>query len=378
VPLDNHPVQGNSSVIEYSRQDPGPSVEQLSFSTGLQYPPPLFGLGAHMDSIDQRLFTFYVNNWCPGRTILDDSNLWLKDFASMHSNDGVRAAIQSLAGIYIYDYMPVDAIRNRVLERFTEAETRFGELLSSPARNNPENASEIITLSVLLSMQDIVLTENRLQKPYIPRWLQGFRHGEHFLQSTDQGARFWHNDNVQTSSLHNSHCIMIGRGIILSQTMMVLPAPAGFNPAQETARFGWLLYGSPADMYEIHGGCGFSKKLLYTFSQISYCAARLQQERESPFVPKSAEGILKALDEMRQWSKRPTEMRKNDSAPLGPAAFDWDTAKRGQSVIDWVHSCPPGFQIESSKDMTDVTAEAWRIAAIIYLQCRLLRSVLYL
>jgi hypothetical protein len=58
VPLDNHPVQGNSSVIEYSRQDPGPSVEQLSFSTGLQYPPPLFGLGAHMDSIDQRLFTF--------------------------------------------------------------------------------------------------------------------------------------------------------------------------------------------------------------------------------------------------------------------------------------------------------------------------------
>jgi hypothetical protein len=102
-----------------------------------------------------------VNNWCPGRTILDDSNLWLKDFASMHSNDGVRAAIQSLAGIYIYDYMPVDAIRNRVLERFTEAETRFGELLSSPARNNPENASEIITLSVLLSMQDVRVLLNK-------------------------------------------------------------------------------------------------------------------------------------------------------------------------------------------------------------------------
>ncbi|KAI9151684.1 hypothetical protein HJFPF1_08893 [Paramyrothecium foliicola] len=337
------------------------SVELVSVGSEPQYPPPQFGFDAH------------IKNWCPGRTILDDSNLWLKDFARMHSNDGVRAAIQSLAGIYIYDYMPTDAIRKRVNLRFTQAEARFSQLLNSPNTPSHENANEIITLSVLLSMQDIILTERRLKKPFIPRWLQGFRHGEHFLQATDQGTRFWDSNNVQTDTLHNAHCIMIGRGIILSQTMMVLPAPANFDPEQEAARFGWLLYGSPADMYEIHGGCGFCKKLLHVFSRITYCAARLQQERESPFVPVHAEFLLRELSEMRQWSKPPIEVKKNNPLPQGPAAFDWESAKARQSTIQWVRSLPLGFQVESAKDMTDVTAEAWRIAAMIYLQCRVLR-----
>ena len=174
------------------------------------------------------------------------------------------------------------------------------------------------------------------------------------------------------SSLHNAHCIMIGRGIILSQTMMALPAPANFDVEQEAARFGWLLYGSRADMYEIHGGCGFSRKLLHIFSQITFCAARLQQERESPFIPMTAEYILRELGELRQWSKPPTEIKDND-IPEGPAPFDWESAKTRQSTIKWVRSLPMDFYVSSSKDMTDVTAEAWRIAAIIYLQFRVLR-----
>lgn len=74
----------------------------------------------------------------------------------MHKSDGVRAAIQSLAGIYIYDYLPKDDVRKRVNERFSEAESRLSSLLADPATtNNESRANELITIAVILSMQDV-------------------------------------------------------------------------------------------------------------------------------------------------------------------------------------------------------------------------------
>jgi hypothetical protein len=97
-----------------------------------------------------------IKNWCPGRTVLADTNLWLKDFAQMHSSVGVAAAIQSLAGIYIYDYLQVDNVRERINNRFAVAEERFTELLRDPTTTcNEPRANELITIAVLLSMQDV-------------------------------------------------------------------------------------------------------------------------------------------------------------------------------------------------------------------------------
>lgn len=74
----------------------------------------------------------------------------------MHKSDGVRAAIQSLAGIYIYDYQPTDSIRRRVNARFFEAEQRFSHLLNNPNTVRSEaHANELITMAVILSMQDV-------------------------------------------------------------------------------------------------------------------------------------------------------------------------------------------------------------------------------
>lgn len=76
----------------------------------------------------------------------------------MHKSDGVRAAIQSLAGIYIYDYQPVAAIRKRVNARFSEAEFRLSQLLNDPNTGRDEAlANEVITIIILLSMQDVSL-----------------------------------------------------------------------------------------------------------------------------------------------------------------------------------------------------------------------------
>ncbi|KJK73608.1 hypothetical protein H634G_11117 [Metarhizium anisopliae BRIP 53293] len=92
--------------------------------------PSHYGYEAKMDDTDRHFWMFYVRNWCPGRSVLEDTNLWLKDFAPMHKSPGVRSAIQSLAGIYIYDYLPLDSIRDRVNQRFSEAEQRLSQLLN--------------------------------------------------------------------------------------------------------------------------------------------------------------------------------------------------------------------------------------------------------
>lgn len=146
--------------------------------------------------------------------------------------------------------------------------------------------------------------------------------------------------------------------MILAQPMMKLPSPDTFDPEYETSRFGWLLYGTEQNMYQIHGGCGFSKKLLHMMSQITYCAARLQQDPENIVVPTTSQYLHAELVHMRQWSSE---------------SKDWESAKVGPSITEWVRSVPDGFVISSSSDMTDVTAEAWRLTAIVYLQCRVLR-----
>lgn len=321
--------------------------------------PSQYGYEAKMDPTDRRFWQFYIRNWCPGRSVLEETNLWLKDFAQMHKSVGVRSALQSLAGIYIYDYQPLESIRNAVNKRFEAAEKRFTQLLNDAATYQDETqANELITIAVILSMQDIVSTERRLKKPFIPRWLQGFRHGEELLQATDHGSRFWRASNIQASSLRISQSVIVGRAVILAQPMSSLPRPEEFDMEKEASRFAWLLYGTEKDMYQIHGGCGFSKKLLHILSQVTYCAARLHQDAESPIVPMTADYIRQELLGLRQWS---------------PESQDWELGNSSHAVIDWVRHQSAGYIIDENSIMTDVTAEAWRIAAILYLLCRVYR-----
>ena len=140
--------------------------------------------------------------------------------------------------------------------------------------------------------------------------------------------------------------------------MASLPQPEKFDAEKGSRRFGWLLNGTEQDIHQIHGGCGFSKKLLHGFSQITYCAARLQQERESPIIPITADYLLRQLQDLRQWNRE---------------SSDWDDVQSGPPVVEWVRAQPNGYEIDTDASMTDVTAEAWRLATIIYLQCRALR-----
>jgi hypothetical protein len=327
--------------------------------TGPRLLPSQFGFQAKMRGPwDRRFWEFYTRNWCPGRTAMRKTNLWLNDFARMHQNSGVRAAIQALAGVYIYDYMPTPKVRQQVNEFFKIAESRLTELINYPTDLDDNLSEELITIATLLSMQDIVLIERRLKKPYYPRWLLGFSQAEACLRATDPGTRFWHANNVQLSTLRISQSIIVGRAIILAQPMMPLVHPRDLKPQKEATRFDWLLYGTESEMFEIHGGCGFSKKLLHAFGQITYCAARMHQEPESPITPMTAQFLLRELESMRQWTSETS---------------GWEGAKGAPQPIEWIRTAPEGFRIMDHDSMTIVTAEAWRLAAVIYLQCRALR-----
>mgnify|MGYP004721926163 CR=1 FL=1 len=205
----------------------------------------------------------------------------------------------------------------------------------------------------------IGLTGQRRKKPCRPRWFEGFKQAEYLLQETDPGTRYWKNENVQYDRLRISQSVIAGRTLILTQTMTAL-APPTMDPEAEAGRFSWLIYGTEKDVSEIHGGCGFSQKLLHMMSQITYCAARLQQDPNSRVVPITARMLEKQLSSMHQWSREAET--ENQSV-----------AEKRSQTIEWVRLRPVNEVINSSQDMTIVTAEAWRITVMIYLQCRLLR-----
>lgn len=201
-----------------------------------------------------------------------------------------------------------------------------------------------------------------------PRWLSGFRLSGLFLKATVGGSPFWGRSGTQLSSLLTSQTVVVGHGVVLAQLMMPLPDPKTYDFEKEVGRFDWLLHGSKLDVYEIHGGCGLSRKLLHIFSQITNCAARLQQDQKDrstvvpmtaeSTVPITAEYLLNELHWMRQWSRESQNTGLSHPDP---------------SVLPRLRNRLKHNQITTSARMTAITGEAWRLAAILYLQFRVLR-----
>ncbi|KAF4464582.1 hypothetical protein FALBO_8576 [Fusarium albosuccineum] len=233
---------------------------------------------------------------------------------------------------------------------------------ANPRSREVGGGSEVITMSIFLSMQNIVLTEWRLKNPASNCWLEGFKYGEFFLQTTDPGRL---GGKVQYTPRRISQSVIVGQSLVLTHSLIALPSLA---PLEEFNRFNWLLYGNERDLLEIHGGCGFSRKLLHRISQVTSYAARLQQGPVSTCASITQHDIhreqyiyheqYRELLEMKQWSREGTT---------------WEDMQTRPQTIEWVRSMPDNTIIDSKRDIVDVIAEAWRITAIIYLQCRLLR-----
>lgn len=66
----------------------------------------------------------------------------------------MRSAIQSLAGVYVYDYQPLEKVAKRINLRYRQAEARLSQLLESTDLSVDE-ASELITILCIMSMHDV-------------------------------------------------------------------------------------------------------------------------------------------------------------------------------------------------------------------------------
>lgn len=71
----------------------------------------------------------------------------------MCENYGISCAIESLAGIYVYDYSPSELVRVRVNQQYAQADKCFTKLLNSPGE--AREGTEVITMAILLSMIDV-------------------------------------------------------------------------------------------------------------------------------------------------------------------------------------------------------------------------------
>jgi hypothetical protein len=145
---------------------------------------------------------------------------------------------------------------------------------------------------------------------------------------------------------------MVGRGLILSEPLNALPAG---DLERRSERFQWLLYGNTD---EIHGACGFSRKLLYRVSQITWVTAcQASNPGGEEDWTRVASFIMKELREIRQ---------------INPEGVQSHVAV-GRQPIEDIRKKPTTYVITTREEMTEVTAEAWRITIIAYLQCRFWR-----
>jgi hypothetical protein len=196
----------------------------------------------------------------------------------------------------------------------------------------------------------IILFERRRKLPEKPRWLEAYLFAEKIVELRVPSLSFRKAENVQLTALQNAHSVMVGRSLILAQTMDKLHLES-FDVTKEGHRFQWLWFGN---LNEIHGGCGFSKKLLHTIGRITWITAAVS---DNPAFAVVGEHCLRMLENLEQVNSE----------------SDFLLAPHGSQPIEAIRERPQGYIIEKPEEMTAVTAEAWRLAAIAYLQCRMMR-----
>lgn len=182
-----------------------------------------------------------------------------------------------------------------------------------------------------------------------PQWFQGLKLAERYLDITDNSNRFW--NNIQQPGVDTSQSVLVARDLVLAYMML----QSGFDsPSGSTgSRFTWLLQGTKASVHQIHGGCGFSRMLLYRISQINSLTETFYLRKKSTRL---ATIILLHLYKMRQWHESYEEV--------------WQ-----EQPIKWISKIPPESVAQTPKQMVAVIAEAWRFTAIIYILFRFFRYV---
>ncbi|KAH0559375.1 hypothetical protein GP486_004109 [Trichoglossum hirsutum] len=310
--------------------------------------PPHFGRGCKLDSIDNKLFKFYLVAFCSGRTLLSNSNFWLLDIAPMAAgSECVKHALLAFAAGYVLDYLPNEKLQARANHHYGRAVDLLSKALRDPETYEVNKGDSVVSAIILLLSDDVVNYELRRPKDLEPRWRGGAAIAKSILDSSDPGYRYWNPVNVQSTSARVSNANRVAYVDILAQPVTPLKI-------EDTDRlYSWLLTGTEKEIRKIHGGTGLCPKLLHILAQITHFSARMREVKtpDSIIIPLGAEKIEKILDGFRQWS---------------------DLSEGYASVEALLDSCGEG-KVECPTKITELTGEAWVAAAQIYLHCRFYR-----
>ncbi|OHE90521.1 hypothetical protein CORC01_14190 [Colletotrichum orchidophilum] len=321
------------------------------------------------ESCDKKLFQFYIKAWCSGRSVLHRTNCWLVNVPRiMKDSSCVKHAMLALAGTYVLDYQPEESIRKAANAHYKRAAMLLTMALRE-ARNHVSTEREancLIAAVTLLNMIDVVSPEQRRPPSAVPRWLEGARLACRLLDATDPGHRYWNAVNIQPSETQMGNMIIAGRAAILALPMAPLD-----SRNTEKRQFAWLLQGSELDAHRIHGGCGMSPTLLHHFSIITHLAAWLWEDPDNNgfYMNPGVKTLHEKLSKLRQWTQPASESPSPSATSRSDQSRDISDPS---SLLDNIKRNEYGL-ITDAESMTEVTAEAWRLAAIIYLRCRLER-----
>jgi hypothetical protein len=171
------------------------------------------------------------------------------------------------------------------------------------------------------------------------------------MATTDPGYRYWEQCNVQCSAARLSHANMLAYVDIMSQPLTPLQQQDLDNCHP------WLLEGQKKDTLTIHGATGVCPKLLHIFGQITHLCVMLGKDPESKIIPHAANGFERVILGLRQRSD------------ISEGYVTADALLKACKLND-------AGLVETAEEVTDLTAEAWRQAALLYLRCRFYRCVI--
>lgn len=324
-----------------------------------------------MSRPDRQLFMFYCTAWCVGRTILPTTNCWLTTIPSMAAEfPGVEHAMLALAGTYVLDYLPDDRVRRRSNNHYNSAVKMLTEALGILRDTTCRTAdSEALVASIaLLNMMDVISPERRRPKDFPPRWLEGGEVACRILSMTDGGFRYYGPKGPQPSTNRIANTIISSRVVILALPM----TPLRYIDTSDE-RFSFLsAQATERATRQIHGACGCSPRLLQRFAQITDIASMQEEDKyQSVYLSSMIKRMRIELRNLRQWSPVPDEARSLD--PL--AQKEHEGYPSTEALLEaCMEKIEPGQHLVTDKiSMTFLTAEAWRLAAIIYFELRVLR-----
>lgn len=160
----------------------------------IAYLPPAFGQATQMDDVDNKLFRFceYLQHtfhaivpgrlmalaldtdaFCGGRTLLEQSNAFLVDYAPMiGQSSSVKYSILALAASYVLDYRWSDSLQERANSHYSKAVACLEQDMRNPASFAPFQEDSIVAGFVLLLSNDVGIPHgsiSRLRHPLAGR-----------------------------------------------------------------------------------------------------------------------------------------------------------------------------------------------------------------